>query len=328
MSTVFIGLKLGSNNTWIYKAGNGLVLNESTLVAVSANPKNHEVKAIGDDAKMFKGRSGNDLMIFSPIANGKIVYEDLAAQMLKGFLKKIFPVKTFGQKIKAILCIPLGISASEKKKYEIACFKAGIADVYIIPDIIAYAIGSEINLQNEKAHMIVNIGGDTTNIAIISGYSIISGSLINIAIAKYIEETYNLKISNEIAEQVKIDICSLFDSYTASCRIVGINKRTKLKEEKTINSSEFFPIIDFYYNKIAESVLSIIASSSPETIADISKEGIYYFGGATSIIGFEKYIFDKTGFKINTAFMSKSNIVGIGELIKFPQILKKILKNC
>lgn len=334
MSTYYIGLKLGSNNTWIYKSGNGLVLREPSLVAVSNNPKNKEVQSIGIDAKNQIGRLASDTLVISPISNGMVRYEDLAAAMLKGFLKKVFPVKTFAQKIKAILCVPLCISASEKKKFEIVCFKAGIAEVYIIPDILSYAIGSEMSLQSDMSQMIVNIGGDTTNIAVISGYTILSGynfsiggSLINVAISKYIEESYSIKISPDMAEHIKTEICSLFNSYNATTKAVGINKKTKLREEKIISSTELFPIIDYYYGRIAQAILSIISSLDPETASDITKNGIYYFGGATAMIGFEKYMFDKTGFKVNFSNMTQSNIVGIGELIQYPQILKKIIKN-
>ena len=334
MSTFYIGLKIGSNNTWIYKAGNGLVLREPTLVAVGTNSKNREIKAFGNDAISLIGRSGAEISVISPISNGLIRYDDLTTQMLRGFLKKIFPTKTFAQKIKAILCVPLGITSSEKKKFEIVCFKAGITDVCIVPEILSYAVGSEMNLSPELSHLIVNIGGDTTNIAVISGYRIISGynfsiggSLINIAITKYIEETYNLRISPEMANQLKLDICSLFSSFSASTKVIGINTRSMLKEERTIQSSELYPIVDYYYGKIAEAVLSLIASSKPETAKDIAQNGIYYFGGATAIIGFEKYMFDKTGYKVNFSSMSHSNVIGIGELIKFPQILKKIIKN-
>ena len=334
MSTFYIGLKIGSNNTWIYKAGNGLVLREPTLVAVSSGSKSHEIKAFGNDALSIMGRSGKEISVVSPISNGLVRYDDFATQMLRGFLKKIFPTRTFAQKIKAILCVPLGITPQEKKKFEIVCFKAGITDVSIIPEILSYAIGSEMDLSPDLSHLVVNIGGDTTNIAIISGYRIISGynfsiggSLINIAIAKYIEETYNLKISSEMAKQVKVDICSLFSSFNASTKVIGLNTRSMLKEERTIQSSELFPIVDYYYGKIAEAILSIIASSKPEIAKDISQNGIYFFGGATAIVGFEKYMFDKTGYKVNFSAMNHSNVLGIGELIKFPQILKKIIKN-
>lgn len=334
MSTYYLGLKLGSNNTWIYKTGNGLVLREPTLVAVSSNPKDREVKAIGIDAKSQASKTSDDIVVISPISNGIIAYEDLAAQMLKGFLKKIVPVHGFGQKIKAILCVPLGISAAEKKKFEITCFKAGITDVFIVPDILAYAVGSEMSLQSDTSQLIVNIGGDTTNIAVISGYTIVNGysfsiggSLINVALAKYIEESHGLRISQDTADYIKREICSLLANYSASITVPGLNVKTKMRDEKTISSTELYPIVEYYYAKIVDAVISLLSSCDNETRSEIFKNGIYYFGGATSIVGFERYMMERTRCKVNFSNMTHSNIVGVGELIKYPQILKRIVKN-
>lgn len=334
MSTYYIGIKMGSTTTCIYKSGNGIVLKEPSLIAMPTNMKIKDVKAIGEDAKRLIGRVPNNITIFSPIANGVIQYEDLAVLMLKGFLKKIFPNRSIGQNIKAIVTTPISITPQEKKVFETTCFKAGIADVYLIPDVLSYAVGTGIDIQSETANMIVNIGGDTTNIATISNYSIINGytlsfggSIINVAIAKYIEETYNFYISTEQAEFLKTEICSLFETYTVSYDIVGLNKKTQSKEQLTINSTELYPIVKHYYSLIVNAINSVIQSSDPEVIADISKNGIYFYGGGASIIGLEKFMADNTTFKINLPDTSRSNILGTGVLIKYPQILKRIVKN-
>lgn len=334
MSTYYIGLRMGSTTTCIYKSGNGIVLDEPSLIAMPTNPKIKDVKAIGIDAKRIIGKTPENITIYSPISSSVIQYEDLAILMLKGFLRKVFPTKSIGQNIKAVVSTPLGITPKEKKTFEITCFKAGIADVYLVPDVICYAIGNGIDIQNDTASMIVNIGGDTTNIAIISNYSIIKGynltiggTLINVAIAKYIEETYNISTSNEQAERIKLEICSLLKNYNASIEIVGINKKTLLKENITITSSELYPIIEHYYGKIIETVISIIESNDPVVITDISKNGIYFYGEASQIIGFEKFFTEQTTFKANMSDNSRINMLGTGELIKYPQLLKKILKN-
>ena len=334
MSTFYIGIKMGSTTTCIYKSGNGIVLKEPSLIAMPTNMKIKDVKAIGEDAKRLIGRTPNNITIFSPISNGVIQYEELAVLMLKGFLKKIFPNKTLGQNIKAIVTTPISISPQEKKAFETTCFKAGIADVYLIPDVLSYAVGNGIDIQSETANMIVHIGGGTTNIATISNYSIINGytlsfggSLINVAIAKYIEETYNFYISTEQAEFLKTEICSLFETYSVSYEIAGLNKKTQSKEQLTIQSTELYPIIKHYYSLIAEAVNSVIQSSDPEVISDISKNGIYFYGGGASIIGLEKFMTEKTTFKTNLPDASRTNILGTGVLIKYPQLLKKLIKN-
>lgn len=334
MSTSYIGIKLGSTTTYIYKPGNGIVLREASLIAMSSNFRYKDVKAIGNDAKKLIGRTPENVKIFSPIVNGIVEYEELAIHMLKGFLKKVFPIKKLGQNIKAVLCVPLGISPAEKKQLEIVCFKSGIADVYLIPDIICYALGNGIDIKSETSQLIVNIGGDTTNIATISNYSIIKGynfaiggELINIAIAKFIEETYNINVTLEQVDKLKLEICSLFENYSASMEITGINKLTQSKEKILITSSELYPIIKYYYGKIAEAINSIIQEANPTIVEDIAKNGIYFYGGATRMVGLERFMSEQTKFKIHFSNISKSNIVGTGELIKYPQLLKRILKN-
>lgn len=334
MSTNFIGIKLGSTTTCIYKLGNGIVLKEPSLIAMPTNLKIKDVQAVGNEAKELYGRTSDNITIYSPISNGVIHYENLAILMLKGFLKKIFPTKQFGQNIKAVLCVPLGLSPAEKKQFEIVCFKAGIADVYIVPDVLSYAIGSGLDIKTDNSAFVVNIGGDTTNIASISNYSIINGynialggNIINVAIAKYIEESYGIKISPEQAEQVKVEVCSLFDSYTATTTIMGINKNKNEKQELTISASELYPIINHYYSKITDAIVSIIQSSDPEIVSDIAKNGIYVYGGGSAIVGLEKYLFEKLKLKINISDIPQTDIMGTAELIKYPQLLKKILKN-
>lgn len=334
MSTQYIGLKLGSINTTIFKPGNGLVLKEASMIAMPTNPKNKEVYAVGDNAKKIRERLPQNIVVYSPISNGTIQYDDLALLMLKNFIKKVFPNKTFGQNIKAVLCTPLGLSAEEKKAFELTCYKAGIADVCLIPEVICSAIGNGLNVQCEKANMVVDIGGDSTNIAIISNYNLVSaynisigGTIINTAIIKYINETYKLIISNELAEQIKIDVCSLIDNYYATMDIDGYNYLTNLQERITISSTELFPIIKHYYGKIASIINSIIKESDPQIIEDLSENGINFFGGSSLLIGVDKFFQTATSFKINIAVNANASMIGAGELISHPQILHKLVKN-
>lgn len=334
MSTSYLGIKLGSTTTYIYKPGNGIVLREASMIAISSNLKFKDVKAVGNDAKKLIGKTAEDVKIYSPIVNGIVEYEEYAILMLKEFLKKIYPIKKIGHNIKVVLCTPLGITPAEKKSLEIVCFKAGIADVYLVPDIICYALGNGIDIQNDLSQFIVNIGGDTTNIATISNYTIIKGynfaiggELINIAIAKYIEEIYNVYVSLEQVDKLKLEICSLFENYSASMEILGVSKITQSKEKLLITATELYPIIQYYYLKIADAINSIIQELDPIVVEDIMRNGIYFYGGATRIVGLERFMAEHTGLKIHFSNISKSNIVGTGELIKYPQLLKRILKN-
>lgn len=333
MSTQYIGLKLGSTNTLIYKPGNGLVLKEASLIAMPTNPKNKEIYAIGNNAKLIKDRLPQNIIVYSPIENGVIQFEDLAISMLKVFIKKVFPNKTFAQNIKAIVCTPIGLSAEEKKTIELTCYRSGIADVCLVPEVLCHAIGLGLDIQNEKANMIVDIGGNITDIAIISNGTIvqaynlsIGGSIINSAIIKYINETYKIVIGSEQAEHIKLEVCSLIENYHASIDIDGINYLTSTKETITINSSELYPIIKHYYGKIANLINSVISSSDPQIVSDLNENGINFLGEASSIIGLDKFYQKMTSFKTLTSTNKNSSIIGVGELIKNQQLLHKIIK--
>lgn len=333
MSKQYIGLKLGSINTLIFKSGYGLILKESSLIAMPTNPKNKEIYAVGNNAKKIKDRLPQNIMVYSPITNGVIQYEELATLMLKSFIKKVFPNKTFAQNIKAIVCTPIGLSPEEKKSLELTCYKSGIADVVLIPEVMCQAIGSGLDIQNEKATMIVDIGGNITDIAIISNYNIVNafnisigGAIINSAITKYINETYKLVISSEQAEQIKIEICSLIENYYASIDIDGLNYLTNTKETITITSTELFPIIKHYYGKIATVINSVIRNCDPQIVADLTENGINFLGEASGMIGLDKFFQKHTSFKACTINNPNSNMLGLGELIKYPQLLHKIQK--
>jgi len=334
MSTHYIGLKLGSIHTTIYKSGNGIVLKEASLIAMPTNPKNKDVYAVGDEAKMIKDRLPQNVIVYSPIVNSTIQYEELAIPMLKYFMKKVFPNRTIGQNIKALLCTPVGITPEERKSFEITCFKAGISDVVLIPDVLCYAVGNGIDIQSEKAYMIVNMGGNVSSIAIIAncsvlqGYNIsIGGAMIASAIKKYILENYGIAITAEQAYQIKYEICSLFENYQATINIDGYNPTKNQTESITISSKELFPIIHYYYSKIAEVINSVIKSCSTQIINDIAENGIYYYGSLSDITGLDKFMQEKTSFESKTTINDQVHIIGLGELIKYPQLLHKIMKN-
>lgn len=333
MSTQYIGLKLGSTNTSIYKPGNGLVLKEASLIAMPTNPKNKEVYAVGENAKIIRDRLPQNIAVYSPITNGTINYEELATLMLKSFIKKIFPNKSLGRNIKAIVCVPIGLSPNERKSIELTCYKSGIADVTLVPEIICHAIGSAIDIQSEKATMLVDIGGNITDIAIISNYGLINainisigGEIINSAIIKYINETYKLIIGNKQADKIKIEICSLIENFQAQIEVTGYNYLTNTKENINLTSKELYPIIKHYYGKIATVINSIIKDCDPQIISDINDNGIYFLGESSSIIGLDKFMQRNTSLKSTTAINLNSSMVGTGELIKNPHLLHKILK--
>lgn len=329
-----IAVKLGSTTTTIYKQGEGLVLREPSLIAVAGSLKSREIKAIGNEAKRMQGRTSGAINVIAPINAGIITDSDLASAMLKGFLKRIFPRKLIKPNVKAILCVPLGISINEKKAYEKVCYNAGIADVTLIPAIICSAIGENLPINTSTGKLIVNIGGGCTNIAamamnnIITGVNIsVGGSNINMAIEKYILERFNLYVSDGTGEKVKQEVASLLENNSSSTEIQGVNIETKESESAVITSKDTYPILAHYYSKIAEATASVIAACPPDIAADITREGIYVFGGHSQISGISKFLRDKLKINVNISETGKTDIVGAAKLLDNPTEYHAILRS-
>lgn len=333
MSKQLIALKLGSTVTTIFKQGEGLVLKEPSMIAVSGHLKSREIKAIGKDAKRMQGRTSGQVSVFSPINAGIITDSDLATSMLKGFLKKIFPRTIIKPNIKAILCVPLGISVNEKKTFEKVCYSAGIADVTLIPAVICSAIGDDIPINTSTGKLIVNIGGGCTNIAAMAMNSIITGVNVSVggknistAIEKYIMERFGLFVSDGTAERVKNEISSLLENNTATTEVQGVNASTRESESVVISSKDIYPIVSHYYSKIADAILSVINACPPDIANDIALEGIYIFGGHSQISGLTKFLKNILKININISENAKTDIFGAAKLLDNPTQYHDVIK--
>ena len=332
MATTTIGLKLGSNMSWIYTENGGMVLCEPTMIAISNNIKSKEVKAVGYDAKNMIGKVPENVSLFSPIANGVVQYEELVASLIKEFLNKVFVVKKFNQKIKALLFIPECLNYQEKKQFEVCCYKAGINEVVLIPEVLCYDLG---NSDTSKAHtkVYVDIGHDQTNISILFNNSIVNAyslsvgsSIINIAIKKYIEDKYFIRVGTNQANYIRKEIGSLFENYNVSLNIAGLNTKLQQRQQIVISSNELYPILSYYYGKIAESIKSIMLSSDPVIVSDAMSKGINVYGGGSDVAGFELFILKTIGYFTNNIKDSDFETNGVKKLIKSPLLLKNILK--
>lgn len=333
MSKQLIALKLGSTVTTIFKQGEGLVLKEPSMIAIAGTIKSREIKAIGKEAKKMQGRTGGSATVVAPINQGVITDTELATAMLKGFLKKVMPRKLFKPNIKALLCVPLGISVAEKKAFEKVCYNAGIADVTLVPSIICSALGDNINISTSTGKLVVNIGGGCTNIAALSMNGILTGvcisvggANINMAIEKYILENHGLFISDGTADRVKHEICSLLENDTASTEVQGVSAETKENQSIVLNSKDVYHITCYYYEKIAEAINSVISACPPDIIADINREGIYVFGSHSQLNGLTKFFKNKLGIPVILSENNKTDIVGAAKLLDNPTEFHDILR--
>ena len=331
--TQLIALKLGSTMTTIFKQGEGLVLKEPSMIAVYGSSRSREIKAVGKDAKRMQGRTSGLTKVVLPINNGTITDVELASSMLKIFLKRIFPRKFLKPHIKAILCTPLGLSVGEKKAFEKVCYNAGIADVTLIPAIICSAIGDDIPIDTSTGKLLVNIGGGTTNIAVIANSTIVSGvnisiggSLINTAIEKLLVEKFAVNVSDGTAEKIKSEIYSLLENSTASIEVQGVNTLTKETQSITVTSQDIYPIISHYYGRIADAIQSVLSSLPPDIVADINREGIFVFGSHSNVPGLSKFLRKRLAIYANISETFKTDIHGAAILLDNPTTLREILR--
>lgn len=333
MSTIYLAIKLGSTTTTIYRQGDGLVLKEPSLIAISGSPnKSREVKAIGYEALNMRGRTASGIAVVSPIVEGLVNNFELASAMLRGFVRKVCPDRLFRPNIRALLCVPLGISLSDKKNFQKVCYSAGITDVTILPAILCNGIGLNLDLENKFGKLLVNIGGGCTNIAVVAQNTIvqgvslsIGGTKINTAIEQYVLENYNLQIGSSTASKIRQEVASLISSYASTIDIEGVDATTKENKMITISSKEIYPIMDYYFGKICTAIETVVNSCSPDIVSDIYRDGAYFGGSQVEYPGLEKYLRKKLNMPIHISEISRTDVWGAGKLIDDPLMLKKLV---
>nr|MCR5553288.1 rod shape-determining protein [bacterium] len=252
MATNFLAIKLGSSVTTIYKQGEGFILSEPSLVAVNLKYNEKQIVAVGSEAKKFIGKSSDSgISVVSPISEGIINDSALASEMLKHFLLKVCPKHIFKPTIRALICVPLGISLAEKLTFERTCYAAGVSDCVLIPSVVCAAIGAGVNIESSEAHMVVGIGAGCTDIAIFSENMLINGvniglggSNIDKAIIQQIYNNCSLIISDEMAEKIKKDIGSLYYNDLNSVEVSGKDAETGKAREEVITAVDIYPAIE------------------------------------------------------------------------------------
>ena len=330
-----IALKLGSSHTAIYKQGDGIVLFEPSLVAFSGVGKNKVIKAIGAKAKKISGRSADDTVTLSPIFEGTIQDVDLASQMLKHFLTKVFPHRIIKPRIKAIFLIPLGTKIEDRKAFLKVCYNAGLQEVSLIPSTICACIGYSLPISTPSGTLVVNIGGGSTDVAIISMSQIVAGvnvgvggEHLDVAIQRYILDKFNLVISKSQAEMIKREIGSLYPNDESSTEVVGVDNDSKAQRTDVIYSKDIYNAIEHYYSCIADAIQGLINTCAPDIVADINNSGLYLLGGAAAITGAEHYFRKKLNLKVTLQDNSNAmDVIGAGKLLSDFKLLKQIESN-
>ena len=318
-----IGLDLGTASILVYIRGKGVVLKEPSVVAFDRDT--NKIKAIGEDARLMLGRTPGNIVAVRPLRQGVISDYTVTEKMMKYFIQKAMGRRTL-RKPRIAVCVPSGVTEVEKKAVEDATYQAGARDVSIIEEPIAAAIGAGIDISKPCGNMIVDIGGGTSDIAVISlGGTVVSASIkvagddFDEAIVRYMRKKHNLLIGERTAEDIKIKIGSVYKRAEPDFMDVrGRNLVTGLPKTVRVSSEETEEALKDITSQIVEAIHTVLEKTPPELAADIADRGIVLTGGGSLLRGLEELIYSKTGINTMTAEEPMTAVaIGTGKYVEF-----------
>ena len=325
MLSMDIGIDLGTASILVYIKGKGIVLKEPSVVAYDRDTQ--EIKAIGEEARKMIGRTPGNIVAIRPLRQGVISDYAITEKMLKYFITKAMGKRSLWRpKPRISVCIPSGATEVEKMAVENATYSAGAREVTIIEEPVAAAIGAGIDIGKACGNMIVDIGGGTSDIAVISlGGTVVSTSVktagddFDDAIVKYMRKKHSLLIGERTAEEIKISIgCAYPRPEMLTMDVRGRNLVTGLPKTMTITSDEIMDALKEPAMQIVEAVHNVLERTPPELAADVYERGIVMTGGGSLLGGLDELIEEKTG--INTMIAEDAMTVvaiGTGKFIEF-----------
>ena len=313
---VDIGIDLGTASILVYVKGKGVILKEPSVVAFDRD--SNEVKAIGEEARLMLGRTPGNIIAVRPLRQGVISDYTVTEKMIKYFVQKALGRRTFQTPLISI-CVPSGVTEVERNAVQQATFAAGARDVYLIEEPVAAAIGAGIDISKACGNLIVDIGGGTTDVAVISlGGTVVSTSLkvagddFDEAIVRYMKKKHNLLIGDRTAEDIKIKIGTTYPLIeNEAMEVSGRNLVTGLPKTVTVTSAETERALQGTSNQIIEAIISVLERTPPELSADILERGIMLTGGGAKLRGLEEMIEERTGINTMTA-EEPTQVVAIG----------------
>ena len=300
-----IGIDLGTASVLIYIKGQGIVLNEPSVVAMDKNTG--KLLKVGADAQAMLGRTPGNIVAIRPLREGVISDYDMTERMLKEFIHKVNGFQLF--KPRVIICVPSGITEVEERAVIDAGIQAGARSVYLIEEPVAAAIGAGIDIAKPDGHLIIDIGGGTTDIAVISLSGVVesasikvAGDMFNEAVVKYIRRKHNVLIGERTAEELKIQIgCVYPQEEEQTVEVKGRCLMTGLPKVFSVSSSEMIEAFEEPAERILEAVHSVLERTPPELVADISTNGIVMTGGGSLVAGFAELVSSRTGIATTVA---------------------------
>lgn len=328
-----LAIDLGTANTLVYLKSKGIVVSEPSVVAVQKDATgNTKVLAVGTEAKKMLGRTPGSIVAIRPMKDGVIADFDITEEMLRYFIQKVHNRKALVRP-RIVICVPSGITQVEKRAVKESAESAGAREVYLIEEPMAAAIGAGLPITEAHGNMIVDIGGGTTEVAIISLAGIVyaksvrvGGDKLDQAITQYIKRKYNMLIGERTAEQIKIEIGSAFAvDETLQMDVKGRDLVTGIPRTLQINSEEIRDALAETVNAIVEAVRVALEQTPPELAADIVDRGIILAGGGACLKGLDQLIHQETGLPVVIADDPLSCVVlGSGAVLDELDLLRRV----
>lgn len=331
MSNRDIGIDLGTANTLVHVKGKGIVVREPSVVAINKETK--QVLAVGDAAKEMLGRTPGNIVAIRPMKDGVIADYDITQKMIKYFIQKACPNSGFF-KPRVIVCVPSGVTEVEKRAVEEAVMQAGAKEAYLIEEPMAASIGAGLPVDEPMGSMVVDIGGGTSEVAVISLGGIVAsvslrvgGDELDDSIIQYIKKNHNLAIGERTAEEIKIKIGSAYPiENETSMEIRGRDLISGLPKTITLTSTEVREALSEPVSSIVDAIKATLEKTPPELASDIIVSGIVLTGGGAMLRGLDMLITIETGMPVSIADNPLDCVaIGTGTVLNEIATLRKVL---
>ncbi len=325
-----LAIDLGTANTLVYVRGRGIVVNEPSIVAI--NKKTEKVEAVGHEAKEMLGRTPGNIVAIRPMKDGVIADFDVTEEMLKSFIRKAHN-RNYLISPRIAICIPSEITQVEKRAVRESALRANASEVYLVEEAMAAAIGAGLPITEPTGNMIVDVGGGTTDIAVISLSGIVysrsvrvAGNEIDEAIVHYIKRKHNLLIGERTAERIKVEIGSAAPlDQDLTMQVTGRNLIEGIPKQITLTDAEVREAISDCVSTIINAVRVALERTPPELSADIAEKGILLTGGGALLKSLDKAISEETELPVVLAEDPLASVVwGTGKMLSDIALLKRV----
>lgn len=329
-----LGIDLGTANTLVHLRGKGIILREPSVVAIQRDTG--QVLAVGEEAKEMIGRTPGNIVAIRPMKDGVIADFDVTQSMLRHFITKALKKRSFIFRPRVIVSVPSGVTAVEERAVREAALQAGAKEAYLIEEPMAAAIGAGLPVHEPTGNMIVDIGGGTTEVAVISLGGIVNSKSIRIAgdemdeaIINHLKKYYNLLIGERTAEDIKIKVGSaVWDGQLETYEVRGRDLVTGLPKTVQITAEEIQKALAEPVGAIIEAIKICLEKTPPELAADIMDRGIVMAGGGSLLRGLDQVVAEETGMPVHIAEEPLSAVaLGTGKVLENIDFLKRVLIN-